>query len=223
MSKITRIEKRRFGRRAAAAALALAFLGLAPNPGQSQEIFQPGGIHARKLERGRISAKDLDRALTLQRESGTKIGKILVDMGFLTERDACLILCEQLHYEFSDPETWPDNVPDVLESVPLKYLMANHILPLSMDEENNVMTVVVEDPANRVTIEGLRQKLDCRLKLVMGTPSDIQDGLERYFGEGVSQLEKIVDDVDEFVLEPVPESHVEILPDRRTAVPACAA
>jgi len=34
------------------------------------------------IERGKIEAEDLERALELQRERGDKLGKILVDMGW---------------------------------------------------------------------------------------------------------------------------------------------
>ncbi|CAM2067587.1 type II secretion system ATPase GspE [Sulfidibacter corallicola] len=149
------------------------------------------------LERNRISAKDLDRALALQEESNTKIGKILVDMGFLTERDCCQILCEQLGYTFLDPEQYPENVPDILEKIPVKFLIVNTILPLALDEEDNVLKIAVEDPNNLVPLNGLRELSGFELDIVMSTPTDIQDALERYYGEGISQLDKIVDDVDE--------------------------
>lgn len=150
------------------------------------------------LERNRVTQKDLDRALSLQKESGTKIGKILVDMGFLTERDACQILCEQLGFEYIDPEQFPKSIPDILENVPFKFLKANNILPLSLDEDNDLLHLVVEDPNNLVALEGVKLQTGFKLKLSMCTPAEIQDALEHYYGDGVSQLEKIVDDVDGF-------------------------
>ncbi|MCB1043086.1 MAG: type II secretion system ATPase GspE [Acidobacteria bacterium] len=149
------------------------------------------------IERNRITPKDLERALGLQRESGTKIGKILVDMGFLTERDACLILCEQLHYEFLDPEQYPEAPPE-LEGISVKFLKNNHILPLTYDAEKKHLELAVEDPGNRAALRALSQQLDCTLGLKMTTPTDIQDALERVYGEGATQLEKIVDGVESF-------------------------
>lgn len=150
------------------------------------------------LDRNRLTPKDLERALMLQEQSGTKIGKILVDMGFLTERDACLILCEQLGYEYADPETFPETLPDILEKVPLKFLKVNSILPVALDEENHVLDLVVEDAGDNVALDGIAELMECTLRLKLSTASDIQDALERFFGEGASQLEKIVDDVDDF-------------------------
>ena len=174
----------------------------ATTPEEEEAVARPVIRFGRKrfgqflIERNRITTKDLDRALMLQRESGTKIGKILVDMGFLTEKDACLILCEQLGYEYLDPENFPDNIPDILEKASLKFLSANNILPIAFDESQTTLHVAVEDPNNRVALDCLRHQLDCALQLSMCTATDIQDALERFYGEGVSQLEKIVDGVD---------------------------
>lgn len=148
------------------------------------------------VERNRITQKDLERALSLQKESGTKIGRILIDMGFLTERDACSILCEQLGYDFFDPEQMPETVPDILEKVPLKFLMANFILPIALNEEENELHILAEDPTNQVALGGLKLQTGYRLKISMCTQTEITEGLNRYYGEGVSELERIVDDVD---------------------------
>jgi general secretion pathway protein E len=150
------------------------------------------------VERNRITNKDLERALALQKESGTKIGRILVDMGFLTERDACQILCEQLGFPYIDPEQFPETIPDVLEKVPFKFLKANNILPLELDEEKDEIHLAVEDPNNVVALNGLKGALGLELRLSMCTATEIQDALERFYGEGISQLEKIVEDVDDF-------------------------
>ena len=48
------------------------------------------------IERRLITQEDLDRALELQRERGDKIGKILVDLGFIAARDVLSALAEQL-------------------------------------------------------------------------------------------------------------------------------
>ena len=42
------------------------------------------------IEKHLITGEDLDRALELQRERGEKLGKILVDLGFIAARDVLL-------------------------------------------------------------------------------------------------------------------------------------
>jgi len=41
------------------------------------------------MDRGLIGPDDLERALELQRERGDKLGKILVDMGFVAAAAIC--------------------------------------------------------------------------------------------------------------------------------------
>ena len=49
------------------------------------------------IERNLISQEDLERALELQKERGDKLGKILVDLGFIAMRDVLAALAEQPH------------------------------------------------------------------------------------------------------------------------------
>jgi hypothetical protein len=60
------------------------------------------------IERGQIEAEDLERALELQQERGDKLGKILVDMGFIALRDVLAALSEQLGIPLAtlDEKTW---------------------------------------------------------------------------------------------------------------------
>ena len=39
------------------------------------------------IARKQLAQEDLDRALELQKERGDKIGRILVDLGFVAQRD----------------------------------------------------------------------------------------------------------------------------------------
>ncbi len=147
------------------------------------------------IERNRITQKDLERALLLQKESGTKIGKILVDMGFLTERDAIVILSDQLDVPYLDPEQFPEMGPE-LEFISVKFLKSNNILPYKLDEEKRTLFIALEDPANKEALSILREKLGFELHLSLSPPTSIQDAIERYFGSGTTQMEDIVSGVD---------------------------
>ena len=48
------------------------------------------------LERKLITAEDLERALEIQKERGEKLGKTMVDLGFVAMRDVLTALSEQL-------------------------------------------------------------------------------------------------------------------------------
>ena len=48
------------------------------------------------VERGLITAEQLDLALTAQRESGAKLGEVLVELGFITRVGLAGVITEQL-------------------------------------------------------------------------------------------------------------------------------
>ena len=47
------------------------------------------------VERGLITAEQLEEALTAQRESGSKLGEVLVDLGFITRIALAGVITEQ--------------------------------------------------------------------------------------------------------------------------------
>ena len=73
------------------------------------------------LERGKIGIEDLERALELQRERGDKLGKILVDMGLLAQRDVLAALGDQLGIPLVTVDTAPPEAPE-LEGLSHRFL-----------------------------------------------------------------------------------------------------
>ena len=59
------------------------------------------------IERGLIAVEDLDRALELQKERGDKLGRILVNMGYLAQRDLLNALSAQLGLPIAMLSTLP--------------------------------------------------------------------------------------------------------------------
>ncbi|HEY8723612.1 MAG TPA: hypothetical protein VIL92_07095 [Gaiellaceae bacterium] len=47
------------------------------------------------VERGLITAEQLDQALSVQRECGTKLGEVLVELGFITRVGLAGVITEQ--------------------------------------------------------------------------------------------------------------------------------
>ena len=65
------------------------------------------------LERGLVDEEELRTALNLQSESREKIGKLLVDLGYVSEKDCLAVLSEHLNVPVSFP---PRNVGGCLSS-----------------------------------------------------------------------------------------------------------
>ena len=76
------------------------------------------GARSRRLgemlaERGKIEPDELERALELQRERGDKLGKIMVDMGLIAQRDMLAALSEQLGIPLVTVDQPPPSAPEI--------------------------------------------------------------------------------------------------------------
>src|SRR5262245_60654406 len=102
--------------------------------------------------RGLISDEDLKNALALQRERQEKLGRILVDMGYVAERDIVSTLSDQLKVPVFEGE-YPA-VPIVANALPYRFLRTFRILPTHL--ENNILTLVMADPLDTETQSAVR-------------------------------------------------------------------
>src|ERR1700737_1610113 len=85
------------------------------------------------IERKLISAEDLERALELQKERGDKIGKTLVDLGFVAMRDVLAALSDQLSVPLASIER-PPAISTETEALPPRFLRQFRCLPLTQED-----------------------------------------------------------------------------------------
>src|SRR3954447_14056942 len=93
-------------------------------------------------ERGMISEQDLSSALSLQQERRDKLGRILIDLGYVAEREVLNVLSEQLKVPLFAGE-YPA-VPLEAAALPYRFLRAFHAIPVHI--ENNSLSLVMADP-----------------------------------------------------------------------------
>src|ERR1700685_3488185 len=82
------------------------------------------------IQKHLITGEDLDRALDLQRERGDKLGKILVDLGFVAHRDVLSALSEQLQVPVLAIEGPPPVSPE-LEALSPRFLRQFRVIPFT--------------------------------------------------------------------------------------------
>ena len=105
------------------------------------------------IQKRLITGEDLDRALELQRERGDKLGKILVDLGFIAARDVLLALSEQLQVPLLAIEGPPAVSPET-EMLSPAFLRQFRCLPVMLHD--HTVTLAMADPLD---FETLRQWL----------------------------------------------------------------
>jgi hypothetical protein len=106
------------------------------------------------IERRQITQEDLDRALELQRErGGEKLGKILVDLGFIAARDVLSALAEQLQVPLLALDG-PPAVSAETETLSPRFLRQFRCLPVALHD--HTVTLAMADPLDfetRSTVE----------------------------------------------------------------------
>ncbi|HYL35112.1 MAG TPA: type II secretion system ATPase GspE [Bryobacteraceae bacterium] len=141
------------------------------------------------IQRKLISAEDLERALELQKERGDKIGKTLVDMGFVAMRDVLAALAEQWDVPLVTIEGPPAVSPET-EALSPRFLRQFRCLPVSRDD--HTVTLAMADPLDVETIAAVRNCTGLKVNSVLAAEQEILDAIDRYYGQtarGEQELE----------------------------------
>jgi len=164
-------------------------------------------------ERGLISEDDLKNALALQQERRDKLGRILIDLGYIAERDVLAVLSDQLKIPIFSGE-YPA-VPIEADRLPFRFLRAFNTLPVHLEE--NVLTVVMADPLDLETQNTIRLRTGFSLQVFLAAEADIQIQLERlYGGEEENSNEKLIETLADFGAD---EENIEHLRDLASEAP----
>ncbi len=132
------------------------------------------------VSKGLLDATGLEQALELQRERGDKLGKILIDLGFVAPRDVLVTLAEQLQVPLRSAAEFPPVVPEVDRITP-RYMRQFCFLPIEQDD--STLTVAMSDPLDFETLSMLRNFSGLQVKAVLASEHDVLDSIDKYFGE----------------------------------------
>jgi len=132
------------------------------------------------IERRLISAEDLDRALELQRERGDKIGKILVDLGFVATRDVLSALSEQLQVPILAIEGPPAVSPET-ETLSPRFLRQFKCIPVALHD--HTVTLAMADPLDFETRSAVETCTGLAVQPGLAPEQEILDAIDRYYGQ----------------------------------------
>ncbi|HWB85003.1 MAG TPA: ATPase, T2SS/T4P/T4SS family [Bryobacteraceae bacterium] len=137
------------------------------------------------VTRGKIEADDLERALELQQERGDKLGKILVDMGLIAQRDVLAALSDQLGVPLVPVDQPPPAVPE-MEGLSHRFLRQCRAFPVAVND--SVLTLAMADPLDFETVAAVRAYSGLQVQTALASEQDILDALEKHYGERERQV-----------------------------------
>jgi len=132
------------------------------------------------MERRLIVQEDLDRALEIQKERGEKIGKTLVDLGFIAMRDVLAALSFQLSLPLVSIEGPPAASAET-EALSPRFLRQFRVLPIG--REDHTLTLAMADPLDFETLSSVRNFTGLKVSPVLAPEQEILDAIDKYYGE----------------------------------------
>jgi general secretion pathway protein E len=132
------------------------------------------------IERRLITAEDLEKALELQKERGDKIGKTLVDLGFIAMRDVLATLSEQLDVPLVSIDGPPPAIPET-EGLSGRFLRQSKAVPVGMDDSHLVLAMA--DPLDFETVAAVVNFTGLKVKTALAAEQEILDAVERYYAD----------------------------------------
>jgi len=147
------------------------------------------------IERKLITPDDLARALDIQKErGGEKLGKIMVDLGFIAMRDLVSALAEQLHVPVLTLEGPPAVSPE-LETLAPRFLRQFRCLPVALHD--HTVTLAMADPLDFETRNAVESSTGLTVLAGIALEQEILDAIDRYYGQTAKNEAELASPVGE--------------------------
>jgi type IV pilus assembly protein PilB len=184
--------------------------------GQQIHLNQRKRIGEVLVEQGLISQEQLDRGLEEQRQSGMRLGKCLVKLGYISEMKLVDILSAQLDIQHVVLENFTF-IPHLVRVVPKEMAVKYRVIPLF--EQDGVITVAMADPTNLRTVDHLKFKTGREIEPVIATEKSILAAIEKNYAASMEDMSSILGQVqvDEEIEVVAPETVVETTTDEESA------
>jgi type IV pilus assembly protein PilB len=122
------------------------------------------------LDRGLITQEQLDEALTIQGSTSDKIGRILVDKGYVKEKDVLRAYAEQIGVPFVELDRSQID-EQASKSIPQSMIQRHSAIPIKRD--GNRLVVAMADPTNVFALDDIRLMTGYEVEPVLASPEDI--------------------------------------------------
>lgn len=140
------------------------------------------------IEANKITHDQLNRALSEQKKKGEKIGKVLVEMGFIEEETLLKFLSWQLNVPVIDLSTVQID-KELIGLIPEDVLKKYKIMPVS--KEFKVLSLAMVDPIDITVIDEVIRITRLEVEPIICTESDLDQTLNKIFSKSTLLKEAI--------------------------------
>lgn len=156
------------------------------------------------IDAGVLAESDLKRAMSLQEESGERLGTILVSQGLVNED----VMLSALETQLGIPRVHLARYiisPEVAQLVPEMFARANRVFPIEKTED--YLTLAMADPLDVFAMDDVRIMTGLEVEPVIASDIEIQAAINEYFGTGPGT--KLAREVEAEADEPILQTEEE--------------
>ncbi len=146
----------------------------------------------RLIDLGIITQPQLDLALKLQSRTGSMLGEILVNLGFVSDDVLSSTLAAQSQVSHVDLSRLFIE-PEVIALVPENFAKRHKLIPISLDEQANTLTVAMDNVFDVDGISDLEKRVGFFINVVAATEQDIAAAQEIYYTGGAT-LDELIEE-----------------------------
>jgi len=149
------------------------------------------------IKMGKLRRQQVDEALDIQKQKRGPLGKILVELGYITDEDLSLALASQSG--MGTVELAKVDIPAEAVAVMTSDMAKTYrAMPFDLDRERNTLSLALDNPDNFMATDDLKTLLGMNIKAFLTSPPDLQTAIDRYYPEGQQEsIKGIIDDLDE--------------------------
>ena len=168
-----------------------------PTPGRPEKLRLGDVLVQQRL----ISQEQLQQTLALQRQTGKKVGRLLIESGIITEELLANGLARQLHIPFVNLKTFPFRA-EVVKLLPES--AARRFRALVLEDKGDALLVALGDPLDLFAFDELTRLLRRTIAIAAVAESQLSLAFDRFYRrtEEISgfarALEKDLGDVVDF-------------------------
>jgi general secretion pathway protein E len=141
---------------------------------QTLETPEPHLLGELLVQAGKLTARDLERALSAQHEMGGFLGRVLVRLGVVSELDVAKALSEQLGIPLLLADAYPEGMAEVEGLLP-EFLHSNALFPLRLEGDKLHMVMAV--PQDAFVRKALHLATGHEIVSYLGLESEIEKAL----------------------------------------------